>query len=88
MSTQSTNRLNVIALGWALSAALVVLFVICLIAALAFPEWPASHGWIRLFSVSPVNSMRVWIDGVVFSIVFGWIAAIVLAFTYNRLINR
>ena len=60
----------------------------CLAAALAFPEWPASHAWIGLFSVAPVNSMRVWIDGLVFSMVFGWLIAIVLALTYNRLIHR
>jgi hypothetical protein len=73
MNTQgSTNSpLNIVALGWSLSAALVVLFVICLAVALVFPDWRASHGWIGLFSVAPMTSVRVWIDGIVFSIVFG-----------------
>jgi hypothetical protein len=37
-----------------------------------------------------VTSVRVWIDGVVFSIsiVFGWVAAIVLGLVYNHLIRR
>jgi hypothetical protein len=90
MNTKTTaNRpLNIIALGWGLSAALVVLFVICLAVALVFPDWRASHGWIGLFSVAPMTSARVWIDGIIFSIVFGWVAAIVLGLVYNHLIRR
>jgi hypothetical protein len=88
MTAQSTSRLDIVAFGWALSAALVVLFAACLVVALIIPEWQASHAWIRLFSVAPMNSVRVWIDGIVFSIVFGWIAAIVFGLIYNRLLNR
>jgi hypothetical protein len=84
MNNQS-GRLNIIALGWGLSAALVVLFVLCLVVALVLPGWPASHGWIGLFSVAPLTSFRVWIDGIVFSIVFGWTSAVVLGLVYNRL---
>ena len=55
MNTQTTqnNPFNIVALGWGLSAALVVLFVICLAVALVLPDWQASHGWIGLFSVAP-----------------------------------
>jgi hypothetical protein len=35
-----------------------------------------------------MNSVRVWIDGIVFSVVFGWITAVVLGTVYNRLIAR
>jgi hypothetical protein len=73
-----TARLDVLAFGWGVSAALVVLFVLCLIVALVLPGWPASHGWIGLFSVAPPTSFRVWIEGILFSLVFGWIIAIVL----------
>jgi hypothetical protein len=86
--TTSKNPLDVIALGWALSAALVVLFVVCLAVALVLPDLQASHGWISLFSVAPMNSVRVWIDGIVFSIVFGWISAVVIGTVYNHLISR
>jgi hypothetical protein len=55
-----SGRLNV-------SAALVALFVICLVVALVLPGWPASHAWIALFSVAPLTSIRVWVDGIVFS---------------------
>jgi hypothetical protein len=68
MNTQTTlsSPFNIVALGWGLSAALVVLFVVCLVVALVFPDWQASHGWIGLFSVAPMTSVRVWIDGIVF----------------------
>jgi len=88
MNTRENSPLDVVALGWGLSAALVVLFVICLAVALVLPEWRASHGWIGLFSVAPMTSARVWIDGIVFSIVFGWVTGVVLALVYNRLIRR
>ncbi len=90
MNTRSSalGPLSIVALGWGLSAALVALFVICLAVALVWPEWQASHGWIGLFSVAPMTSVRVWIDGIVFSIVFGWIGAVVLGLVYNALIRR
>ena len=88
MTSQSDMRFNVVALGLGLSAALVVLFVLCLLAALVMPDWPASHAWIGLFSVAPMNSARVWLDGIVFGVVFGWVAALVLGLVYNRAIRR
>jgi hypothetical protein len=86
--TGANSPLNIVALGLGLSAALVALFIICLAVALVFPEWPASHGWIGLFSVAPMTSVRVWIDGIVFSIVFGWVTAVVFGLVYNRFITR
>jgi len=73
---------SVTALGCALSTALIVLF------ALVFPNLPATHAWVGLFSAAPLNSARVWFDGVLFSIVFGWVAAIVFGVVYNRVISR
>jgi hypothetical protein len=91
VQTVANNSLSIVALGWGLSAALFVLFVICLVAALVFPDLPASQGWtawIALFSVSPITSVRVWIDGIGFSLVFGWVTAVVLGSVYNRLVRR
>jgi hypothetical protein len=50
MDTQTStySPLDIIALGSGLSAALFVLFVICVALALVFPDWRASHGWIGL----------------------------------------
>ncbi|KAB2939540.1 MAG: hypothetical protein K8F92_00370 [Hyphomicrobium sp.] len=88
MPTTQNAPFNISALGWALSAALVVLFVICLVVALLFPDLRASHAWVGLFSAAPLDSVRVWIDGIVFSIAFGWVTAAVLGAVYNRLIAR
>lgn len=91
MSTQTRNPLNIFALGCGISAALIVLFVICWVSAIAFPDLPAAQGWsawIALFSISPITSPRVWIDGIAFSLVFGWVTAVVLGLVYNRLIKR
>jgi hypothetical protein len=35
-----------------------------------------------------MTSARVWIDGILFSIVFGWVAGVVLGLVYNALIRR
>ena len=82
------SPLNIAGLACGLSAALVVLFVICLVVALVLPDWPASHRWVGLFSLAPLTSFRVWIDGIVFSIVFGWVSAVILGLVYNRVIRR
>ena len=89
------KSLNIVALGWAFSAALIVLFVICMISSFILPDLPASRGWaawMALFSVTqtdrPFLSPRIWIDGILFSLFFGWITAVVLGLVYNRLIGR
>jgi hypothetical protein len=91
----ANNPLNIVALGWAISAALVVLFVICMVAGFLFPDLPAAQGWlawIGLFSVTPsehpFTSVRVWIDGIGFSLVFGWVTTVVVGLVYNRFIGR
>jgi hypothetical protein len=35
-----------------------------------------------------MTSVRVWIDGIIFSIVFGWVTAVVFGLVYNHLIRR
>ena len=73
------------ALGFAASAALVVLFVLCWIVAAVIPSLGASHGWIALFTTAPVSSVRALVEGVVWSIVFAWIIALVIVPIYNRI---
>jgi hypothetical protein len=45
VTTQSHGRLSISGLGWGLSATLVVLFVLCMLAALFVPVRLA-HGWV------------------------------------------
>lgn len=44
-----------------------------------------SHGWITLFTTAPVGSVRALLEGVIWSIVFGWIIALVTVPIYNRI---
>ena len=89
MPAQSSiyHPISIIGLGWAFSAALVVLFVLCLLAALFVPI-RAAHGWVALFSTAPIDSARVWFDGIVYSATAGWITALVVGLVYNRVATR
>ena len=81
------TRLSISGLGWGFSAALVVLFVLCMLAALFVPI-RAAHGWVALFSDAPVSSTRIWIDGLIWSIVAGWLIALVFGTVYNWIVAR
>ena len=63
-NTQEHERppVSTFALGWALSATLVVLFVLCAVAVFAFPQTRFSHAWLDLFTQAPVTSMRAWLE--------------------------
>jgi len=81
------SRLSISGLGWGFSAALVVLFVLCLLAALFVPMRIA-HGWVALFSDAPVGSARLWLEGLFWSIVAGWLIALVFGTVYNWVAAR
>jgi hypothetical protein len=84
--TSQSPPINLGAFGVAASAALVVLFVLCWLVAAVLPGLEgASHGWITLFTKAPVGSVRALIEGVIWSIIFGWVIAIVMVPTYNRI---
>ena len=82
------SKLNLVAFGWALSGALVVLLVLCEAAAMVLPGWQLAHNWLMLFSTAEVGSFRNLIDGIISNAVFGWITAVVLVSIYNRLVRR
>jgi cellulose synthase/poly-beta-1,6-N-acetylglucosamine synthase-like glycosyltransferase len=75
--TSQSPPINLGAFGVAASAALVVLFALCWIVAALLPGLE--------FTKAPVSSFRALIEGVIWSIVFGWIIAIVMVPTYNRI---
>ena len=81
-------KLNLVAFGWALSGALVVMLVLCEAVAFIVPGWQLAHNWLGLFSTAEVGSLRNLFDGVIASVIFGWITAAVLVTIYNRLITR
>lgn len=80
-------RLSISGLGWGFSAALVVLFVLCMLSAWFLPMRLA-HGYVALFSDAPLGSSRVWVDGLIWSFVIGWLLALVLGTVYNWIVAR
>ena len=88
MATSQPHRpLSISGLGWSLSITLVVLFVLCMLAALFVPVRLA-HGWVGLLLDAPINSSRIWIDGFVWSLVLGWLIALIFGTIYNWIIAR
>lgn len=87
VTSKSHRRLSVLDLGWSFSATLVVLFVLCMLAALFLPLRVA-HGWVNLLSDAPIHSSRVWVEGLIWSAVLGWLVAVVFGTIYNWIIAR
>lgn len=81
------TRLSIAGLGWGFSAALVALFILCMLSVLFFPLRPA-HGYVALFSDAPVPSTRLWAEGLIWSIAVGWLIALVFGTVYNWIVAR
>lgn len=75
----------IVPLAWGLTATFVILFILCFLAALLFPTASLAHNWLGLFSTAPVGSVAQLVEGVIWNVVFAWIAAIVFGVVYNRL---
>jgi hypothetical protein len=80
--------MNHVAAGWALSAVLVVFFLICAMLALFWPTSAFGQGWVALFAASPGGSIATLAEGIVGSIGAAWLIAGVFVSVYNRLISR
>lgn len=88
MSNRSNETLSPSAAAVGLSVALIVLFVVCALAQLVAPGLQAAHAWVGLFTTAPVQSLQAWIEGLIFSVVFGAIAGTVFVLGYNATIRR
>ena len=86
--TQLNTPMNLVATGWALTTALVGLFVICFALSFVWPAGGGSHAWIRLFASQPDNLLRTFVEGVLGSAVAAWLAALLFVPVYNRLAGR
>jgi hypothetical protein len=82
-----TALINIVALGVAASATLVVLYLLCAVVAMALPDIALSHAWLTLFTKAPIGSMWGLIEGIIWSIVFGWVIALVLGSVYNWMVG-
>jgi 2TM family of unknown function (DUF5676) len=85
--TSGPQQINILAFGWALMATLIILFILCAVAGMIFPDLPLAHGWIGLFTTAPLGSIRNFFDGIVYSALFAWLSAVIFGTTYNRLIK-
>ena len=85
--THPHERLSLSGLGWGFSAALIILFVLCMLSALFVPT-RAAHGFVSLLSDADIRSTRIWIDGLVWSVVAGWLVALVFGTVYNWIVAR
>jgi hypothetical protein len=90
MNPQARVRspLSPMAVGVGLAVALIALFVLCAIAQLVAGDWPATHAWIGLFTAAPALSLRAWVEGVLWSAVFGGIGGAIFAFAHNAALRR
>jgi hypothetical protein len=84
-SLSGREPIDITALGWALSITFVVLFILCALVAVVAPNAPLAHGWLALFSTAETGSLRSYVEGIIGSIVFGWLTAILVGLIYNRL---
>lgn len=79
-------ELKLVPFALGLSAALVVLYVLCWLAVLVAPD--LTHGWLGLFSTQPPGSITGLVIGVILNAVAGWVAAAVLVPVYNAALPR
>jgi hypothetical protein len=80
--------LSTVATGAALAVTLVVLFVVCAVAQLLVSGVQVTHAWVGLFTAAPLPSLRAWVEGLLASIAFGWLAGTVFALVYNAVTGR
>lgn len=83
-AADNARPLSLRAVGTALSATLVVLYVGCFLSVLFLPMLPLSHTWLTLFTAAWPMSIAGLIEGVAMNVVIGWIAAATYVLTYNR----
>ncbi len=77
------ERFSTVRSGIALAATLIVVFILCSIAQLIVPGAQFSHMWLQLFSAAPMGSAAMWVEGIVASLLVGFVAGWCFAHCYN-----
>lgn len=70
-------------MGVALAGTLGIIYVICALFIGMFPGPRFSHMWLQNFSVSPMGSGQMWLEGIIASLVVGFVAGYIFASLYN-----
>jgi hypothetical protein len=80
--------LSINATGIALSATLVVLFVICAVVQMFAPSLQVTHMWISIFTGASLGSSTMWVQGIVANAVAGYLAGSIFSKAYNLSVNK
>jgi hypothetical protein len=80
--------MNLVGTGWALTSALVGLFVLRHLAAFAWPTSGLIHGCVALVTTEAGNVARTFIEGVIGCSVGAWVVAALSVPISNRLAGR
>ncbi|WP_332689214.1 hypothetical protein [Devosia sp.] len=88
--TDIANRrtLSMLGLAIAASVALIVLFVLCALVGVLFPNLQATHAWVGLFTLAPLTSPQAWLEGIFFSLAFGIVIGSIVAAVHNAIAAR
>lgn len=88
--TDIVNRrtLSMLGLAIAASVALIVLFVLCSLVGVLFPNLQVTHAWVGLFTLAPVTSPQAWLEGIFFSLAFGIVTGSIVAAVHNAVAAR
>ena len=88
-TVQTTHApMNGVAAGWALSAVLVALFLVCVALALLWPTSAFGQGWQMVLATLPGGSIAAFVAAILAAIAIGWLVAIMFVGIYNQLLSR
>ena len=88
-TVQTTHApMNGIAAGWALSAVLVALFLVCVDLALLWPTSAFGQGWQMVLAALPGGSIAAFVEVILRATAIAWLVAIVFVGVYNQLLSR
>ena len=85
---ENMARLSKVGVGVALSVTLVVAFVLFAIVQVILPGAQFSHMWLALFTAAPMGSIQAWVEGLIASVVVGFVLGWCFAHCYNWMANR
>ncbi|WP_181704811.1 hypothetical protein [Chthonobacter rhizosphaerae] len=81
----SERPIDFVALGAALSAALVAIYAACAVVALAAPGLAFTHAWLALFGGYPPLTAAGVAGAALANVAAAWLAALAFAPVYNAL---
>lgn len=84
---ENRSVFTVVPLGAALSASLIVLFIVCAAVAWIFPTGRGLHAWLGLFTERPFTLIG-FLEGLWWNVVAAWLTAAVFVPVYGLVGSR